>query len=104
MIGLLLAPAMAESRDQRFNWAWEYSSYRLPETGVTRGYKIFRWGSAVFVTDDGETMYKCRYVWTENAKQELVKSAIQEKYPGEKNVDDLVKNLEKSLDDSDKDK
>jgi len=91
---LFVSPSMAADHPGA-DYAWEYSSYAMPETGVTRGQKIFRWASESFVNDDGDTIYRCKYVWTGTGKQDPVKTMIQTKYPSEKSVDDLVKDVEK---------
>lgn len=78
-------------------WAyeWEYSTTKLPATGVTRGQQIYRWDSEPFVTEEGETHYRCKYIWAKNLKQDTVSKKITTKYPAEKNVEDVVKTLDK---------
>lgn len=89
------APTIVTAADHPgADYALEYSAYELPATGVTRGKNIVRWGSESFVNDDGETMYRCKYVWADSLKQDTVSVKIEKKYPEEK-ADIIVSGLEK---------
>jgi len=67
---------------------YEYSTTQLPSTGdTTRGYQIYRWDHESFQTDEGETHWKCKFVWV-HSPDELA-TAIAEKYP-EADVDAVI--------------